>query len=124
MIIDTKQQINYTCMFNIFTYIRDITQPILWHVLFVPCQCSVVLGSSRSEKLVLQLPGGLVFEEDNECFWRCRCCCQMLLGIHSSCAGVLFSSLDVRCHFRHVVNMSEVVEVSAVIFGAGVTWHL
>ena len=26
---------------------------------------------------------------------RCRCCCQMLLGIHVSCARVLFSSLCV-----------------------------
>ena len=30
---------------------------------------------------------------DNECFSRCRCYCQMLLGIHTPCARVLFSSL-------------------------------
>ena len=35
--------------------------------------------------------------------WRCPCCCQMLLGIHTTCAGVLFSSLDVGCHFPPVV---------------------
>ena len=46
---------------------------------------------------------GWYFEEDDECFSRCCCCCQMLLGIHTPCARVLFSSLDIRCHFPPVV---------------------
>ena len=46
------------------------------------------------------------FEKDNECFSRCRCCRQMLLGIHTPCAGVLFSCLDVCCHCAPVVAWS------------------
>ena len=49
------------------------------------------------------LEEGWYFEEDNECFSRCRCCCQMLLGINTPCARVLFSSLDVCSHFPPVV---------------------
>ena len=36
-------------------------------------------------------------------FLRCHCCCQMLLGIHTPCDRVLFSSLDVCSHFPPVV---------------------
>ena len=36
-------------------------------------------------------------------FSRCRYCCQMLLGIYTPCARVLFSSLDVCRHFSPVV---------------------
>ena len=46
---------------------------------------------------------GLYFEEDNECFQRYRSCGLILLGFHTSCAGVLLSSLDVGCHFPPVV---------------------
>ena len=46
---------------------------------------------------------GWYFEKDNECFQRCRCCRQILFVIHTSCAGVLFYSLDVGCHFPPVV---------------------
>ena len=48
------------------------------------------------------LEEGWYFEADNECFSRCRCC-QMLLGIHTPCARVLFSSLDICSHFPPVV---------------------
>ena len=51
----------------------------------------------------LHLEEGWYFEKDNVCFQRCRCYGQMLLGIHTSCAGVLFYSLDVGCHFQPVV---------------------
>ena len=54
----------------------------------------------------LSLDEGWHFEEDNECFSRCRCCCQVLLGIYSPCARVLFSSLDVCSHFSPVVAWS------------------
>ena len=36
----------------------------------------------------------------------CCCCCQMLLGIYTPCARVLFSSLDVCSHFSPVVAWS------------------
>ena len=57
---------------------------------------------------------------DNECFSRCRCYCQMLLGIHTPCARVLFSVLQ----FVGQVRGGSAVKVSAAIFGAGAKWHL
>ena len=39
-------------------------------------------------------------------FPRCCYCCQMLLGIYTPCARVLFSSLDVCSHFSPVVAWS------------------
>ena len=38
-----------------------------------------------------------------ECFSRCHCSCQVLLGIYAPCARVLLSSLDVCSHFSPVV---------------------
>ena len=54
----------------------------------------------------LCLDEGWHFEKDNECFSRCRYCCQMLLGIYTPCARVLFSSLDVCSHFSPIVAWS------------------
>ena len=51
----------------------------------------------------LCLDEGWHLEEDNECFSRCHCSCQVLLGIYSHCARVLFSCLDVYSHFSPVV---------------------
>ena len=51
----------------------------------------------------LCLDEGWHIEEDNECFSRCHCSCQVLLGIYTPCARVLFSSLDVCSHFSPVV---------------------
>ena len=39
-------------------------------------------------------------------FSRCRCSCQMLLGIYTPCARVLFSCLDVCSHFSPVIAWS------------------
>ena len=49
------------------------------------------------------LDEGWHLEEDDECFSRCHCSCQMLLGIYTPCARVLFSTLDVYSHFSPVV---------------------
>ena len=65
-----------------------------------------------SEQLLLLLRGGSVFwREDNECFQRCRSCGQMLLGIHTSCAEVLFPSLDVKSSTTtsHLLLLDRVV---------------
>ena len=69
------------------------------------------------------LEEGWYFEEDNECFSRCRCCCQMLLGIHTPCARVLFSSLDVTSHLS---LLDRVVGQVSQLSGGSVTcdlWH-
>ena len=44
-----------------------------------------------------------IFGKTMSVFSRCRCCCQMLLGIHTHCARLLFSGLDVCSHFPPVV---------------------
>ena len=54
----------------------------------------------------LCLNEGWHLEKDNECFSRCHCSCQMLLGIYTPCARLLFSSLDVCSHFSPVVAWS------------------
>ena len=54
-------------------------------------------------------------------FFKCRCCCQMLLCIYTPFARVLFSSLDVCSHFPPVAWPSY---RSLAIFGTGAKLHL
>ena len=73
----------------------------------------------------LCLDEGWHLEEDNECFSRCHCSCQMFLGIYTPCARVLFSSLDVCSHFSPVVAWS-CCQPSGRLCGGSVScnlWH-
>ena len=60
------------------------------------------------------------FEEDNECFSRCRYCCKMLLGIYTPCARVLFSRLD-GCTTSHLV-VGQVSRISGGSVSCDL-WH-
>ena len=66
----------------------------------------VVIWEASQSNCCLCLDEGWHHEEDNECFSRCHCSCQMLLGIYTPCARVLFSCLDVCSHFSPVVAWS------------------
>ena len=66
----------------------------------------VVIWEASQSNCCLCLDEGWHLEEDNECFSRCHCSCQMLLGIYTPCARVLFSSLDVCSHFSPVIAWS------------------
>ena len=64
-------------------------------------------------------PGWLLKSLSNSCLclkeggylewvFSCRLCGQMILGIHTSCSGLLLYSLDVDCHF-HLLLLDTVV---------------
>ena len=95
------------CLFLVL--LRFSPYSLTWSLMVLLCRWSLswrfwvsFLTPSQSNSY-LCIEEGRHFEKDNECFQRCGCCCQMLLGIHTFCPGVLFYSLDVGCQFRPVV---------------------